>query len=77
MIGNWTLENNLLRGLPRGHAPSPARPGPVERLRQTRPPPSYITLSPICHKCHKRHVTKHQSVQHKQNNIIKGVMLGR
>ena len=24
MIANWTVENNLLRGLPASHAPSPA-----------------------------------------------------
>ena len=36
MIGNWTLENNLLRGLPESHAPSPASPGGLSPDRHTQ-----------------------------------------
>ena len=36
MIANWTVENNLLRGLPAGHAPSPAA---LSAPGQTRPRP--------------------------------------
>ena len=41
MIGNWPLENNLLRGLPPGHTPLPQPPS------STLPPP----LTIICLIC--------------------------
>lgn len=49
MIGNWPLENNLLRGLPPGHTPLPQPPS------STLPPPLTI-ICLICASLKTRHL---------------------
>ena len=49
MIGNWTLENNLLRGLPESHAPSPASLGSLSSEQTQTDTPSILHQPHNCH----------------------------
>ena len=66
MIGNWTLENNLLRGLPERHAPSPASLSSEQTQTDT---PS------ILHQPHNCHEVSTCQQMHSQHDIWPNIRL--